>query len=186
MLSTILPYFYCKKTGGLKNISISFKIQGFLKKISQVSFWGDLESMMTIRRLDPGLFTLIVPFTHCWLTCCNFRYTGLPSFPLPTQKEESLFCLWEGFLFPVMLSNAYFKTAWINSYLKWIIHPLISQHLVASVASITVKLKGTAELKTESTKIKASSVISKSTQSFIREGGSHPESTDFFSFCGPF
>lgn len=68
---------------------------------------------------------------------------GPPSTSLPTQKGQGLVWLWGGTLSAVTLSNAYFKThAWINSYLKWIIHSLISRHLVASGSSITGKLKG--------------------------------------------
>lgn len=103
MPSVILPYFYCKQLRRLKIPSSVFKIQGFLKKIWLVSFGRDLESMMTILRLDAGLSALIVPLTQCSLNCKNFRYTCWLALlhsslhPSLHPKRREPFWFWEAF-----------------------------------------------------------------------------------------
>lgn len=167
----------------LKNTFINFKIQSFLKKRFHRSHWGDVESMMTIWRLDPGLFALIVPFTHCWLTCSNFRYTGWSAlYPSshPERRESFFFCLLGGFLFSVMLSNAYFKMhestlIWNELFILWFLNILLLQWL-QSWSNWRAQLNSKWNQQKSSLPISSPS----STRSFIREGRSHSESTDFF------
>lgn len=71
------------------------------------------------------------------------------------------------------------QNAWINSNLKWIIHSLISQHLVASVSSILVRLRGVQLNVTENQqKSRLPASPPSSVPCSTRERWSHSESTD--------
>lgn len=122
-----------------ENTFIGFKTQHFLKDLTGhlgeiwIQWWplwdwswGHLLQRLLLHAVD-------------WLAAISDKLAGQPFPSLSTQKEKQLFWLWGSILWAVMSSNAYVKIHESTLILKWIIHSLISQYLVASVASIMVR-----------------------------------------------
>lgn len=86
------------------------------------------------------LYTLVSGLRQ-FQTCLLVR----PLFPFPLREKRAFFHFLALRRYSVSrnVKQCLLQNAWINSYLNRIIHSLISQHLVASVSSVVVKLKDT-------------------------------------------